>query len=202
MRLDDDFADGRFFLGRETQLVERQKDFAARQQTERHALPIYRRHGGNADINFFTFNPDVDAAVLRKTLFRDVHSRHDFDTRNDGSLIALKLRGHRRLVKNAIDAITNPQLVFGRLEMNICGAIFVGFPNDLVNELDNAGFLIALGNFFVFADEQFKRFVFGDLAECLSADAIEFLERLFDFLFRRERKLHRTMGVELHRRQK
>ena len=52
-------------------------------------------------------------------------------------------------MQDAVDAISDAQFVFGRLKVNVGGAILVGLPDDLIDELDDAGFLVALGNFLV-----------------------------------------------------
>jgi len=52
-------------------------------------------------------------------------------------------------MQNAVDAIPNAQLVLGRLEVNVRRAVFISFPDDLVDEFDDAGFLVALGDFLI-----------------------------------------------------
>jgi hypothetical protein len=49
-------------------------------------------------------------------------------------------------------------LVLARLKVNIRGTILERFPDDLVHELDDAGFLVRLGDF-LFIHQQFQRFV-------------------------------------------
>ena len=199
MRFDNDFAQRRLVRRGESELVQRQKNLAARQQAERHALPVNRRHRRYADVNFLAFDADIDAAVLRQALFGDVHSRHDFDAGNNRRLKALELRRHRRLVQNAVNAVTNAQLVFGRLEVDVGRAVLVSFPDDLVDELDDARFLVAFGDFLVFGDEQLNRLVLGHFIEGFGANSVIFFQRLFNFVTRRERELDWTLGVELHR---
>ena len=67
--------------------------------------------------------------------------------------------GIGRLVQDAVNAVADAQLVLRRLEVDVRRAVLVGFPDDLVDELDDAGFLVALGDFLVLADEQFQRLV-------------------------------------------
>ncbi len=52
-------------------------------------------------------------------------------------------------MQNAVDAVTDAQFVFGRFKVNVRRAVFEGFPDDLVDEFDDAGFLVAFGNFLV-----------------------------------------------------
>src|SRR5438309_2288562 len=116
MRFDDDFANGRFFVRSKTELVERQKNLSTSEQTQRYALAINGRHGRDANVDFFTFDADVDAAILRQALLGNIHSRHDFNAGDDRGLIPLELRWHRRLVQNAVDAVTDTKFIFGRFE--------------------------------------------------------------------------------------
>ena len=125
--------------------------------------------------------------------------RHDLDARDERGLVALQLRRHRRLVQDAVDAVADAQLVLRRLEMNVRRAVLEGLPDDLVDELDDAGFLVALGDFLVLADQQFERLVLGHLVERFGADAVVLLERLLDFDLGGQGKLHRAAGVEPHR---
>ena len=112
------------------------------------------------------------------TLMREIKRR----------LIALELRRHRCLVQNAVDAVADAQFVFGRLKMNVRRAVLVSFPDDLVDELDDAGFLVAFGDFLVFADQQFERLVLGDFIEGFRAHAVVSFQRLFDLRLGRQRQ--------------
>ena len=72
-------------------------------------------------------------------------------------------------MQDAVDAVADAQFVFGRLEMNVRRAILERFPDDLVDELDDAGFLVAFGDFLVLADEQFDRLVLLAISSSVSA---------------------------------
>src|ERR1043166_5425050 len=128
-----------------------------------------------------------------------VHAAHDLDAGDQGGLIAFELRGHRRLVQDAVNAVADAQLILRRLEMDVGRAVLVGFPDHLVDEFDDAGFLVALGDFLVFADEQFQRLVFGQFIQSFCAHAVILLERLLDFDLGRQGKLDRAARVEPHR---
>ena len=82
--------------------------------------------------------------------------------------------------------------------MNIRGAIFERFPNDLVDELDDTGFLVAFGDFLVVGDLQLHRVAIAHFIERFGADTVVFLERFFDFRAGRERESHRHLGIEPH----
>ena len=185
--------------GEKPELVQAQEDLAAREQPQRDALAIDRRHRGNADVNFLALDAHVDAPVLRQALLGDVHARHDLDAGDQRGLVALELRRHRRLVQDAVNAVADAQLVFRRLEMNVRRAVLERLPDDLVDELDDAGFLVALGDFLVLAHQQFERLVFGHLIERLGADAVILLERLLDLDLGGQGKPHRAARVEPHR---
>src|SRR3974390_2666415 len=51
----------------------------------------------------------------------------------------------------------NAMLILRRLEMDVRRAVFERFPDDLVDELDDAGLLVAFGDFFVGGQIQFHR---------------------------------------------
>ena len=78
-------------------------------------------------------------------------------------------------------------------------AVLVGFPDDLVDELDDAGFLVGLGDFLVQRQVQVHRgLILVHFVQGFGADAVEILQRLFDFTFGRQGELHRAPGVETH----
>ena len=84
----------------------------------------------------------IHAAILRQTPLGDVHVRHHFQARDDGRLQDAQLRRHRDFVQNSVDAITNAQIVFERLDVNVGRALDDRFANDLVHELDDRRFRI------------------------------------------------------------
>ena len=87
---------------------------------------------------FLVVGLQIDAAVLRQAALGDVHVRHDFQARDDGRLQHAQLRRHRDFVQDAVDAVTNAQIVLQRLDVNIRGALDDRFADDLVDELDDA----------------------------------------------------------------
>src|SRR5713226_1326491 len=196
--LDDDLADRVFFHRRKTELVQAEKDFAAGQQTERHALAVNRRHRRNANVDLLPLDAHVDAAVLRQTLLRDVHSRHHLDAGDDRGLVTLQLRRHRGLVQNAVNAVADAQFVLRRLEMDVGRAVLKRLPDNLIDEFDDARFLVAFRDLLVLAHEQLDRLVLGQFIEGFRADSVILFERLFDFPARRQRELDRGSGVKLH----
>lgn len=197
MGFDDDLADHRFFLGVEPEFIEAEEDFSAGEEAERCAFAVDGGDGGDADIDFFPFDADVDATVLGEALFGDVHAGHHLNAGEDGGLVAFELGGHRCLVQDSIDAVTDAEFVFGWFEVDICGAVFEGFPDDLVDELDDGGLLVALGDLLIFADEQFEGLIVLHAVEGFGADAVIFLEGFFDFGSGGEAEGDGALGVEL-----
>ena len=199
VRLQDDLAQGLFVLGGKTQLVQGEKNLPARQQAQRNAFAVNGRHCRNADVDFLALDADVDASVLRQAFLGNVHSRHDLHAGDERRLITLELRRHRRLVQNAVDAVADAQFVFRRLEVNVRGAVFVGLPDDLIDELDDARLLVAFGDFLVLAHQQFDRFVLGQFIERFGADPVILFHRLLNFVLGRHGNLNGALGVELDR---
>ena len=199
MGFDDDLADGILLSRRKPELFQAQENLAAGQQTQRDALAVNRGDGGDADIDFLALDADVDAPVLRQALFRNVHAAHHLDARNEGGLIPLQLRRHRRLMQDAVDAIPDAQLVLRRFKVDVRGAVLERFPDDLVDEFDDARLLVVLRDFLVDGQIQVHGLGFAHFIERFRADAVIFFKRLFDLRLRRQSELHRHVRVEFHR---
>ena len=101
-------------------------------------------------------------------------------------------------MQNAVNAVADAEFVLLRFEVNVRGALLVSFPDDLVDELDDARLLIVLCDFFVSREFEIERHLLAHLIEGFRADAIILLEGLFDLGFGRERELHGAMSVEAH----
>ena len=54
-----------------------------RQQTQCHGLAIDAGDGGDADVDRFSIEFEIDAPILRHAALGDVEMRHDFQTRNE-----------------------------------------------------------------------------------------------------------------------
>ena len=61
----------------------------------------------------------------------------------------LSAAGTGVLVQHAVHAIADAQVVFHRFEVDVGGAFLERFPDDLVDELDDAGFLVAAFEIFL-----------------------------------------------------
>ena len=199
VRFDHDLTQRRLVGRFIPELVQAQEDLAAHQQAQRDALAVHGRHGRNADVDLLAANPNIDAAILRQALLGDVHAGHHLDAGNDRGLVTLQLRRQRNLVQNAVNAVPNAQLILGGFEMNVRRALIVSLPDDLVDELDDARLLIVAGDLLVDVDFQLQGLVLGQLVQRFRTDAVILLQRLLNLDPGRERELHRTTGVELHR---
>ena len=103
-------------------------------------------------------------------------------------------------MQDAVHAVTDAKLILRRLEVNIRCPILVRLPDDLIDELDHTGVLVALGDLLVGVKEDVERIVLVILQflECLGADAVIFLQRLLDLAACREGQLDRAARVVLH----
>ena len=174
-------------------MFEAEEDAAAREQPKVRALAESRGNGRDATVNFFAADADVNATVLRQPAFGDVHVCHDFDARGDSGLKAFQLRRHRGLVQRTVHAIPDAQIVFHRIEVNVGRAFLERFPDDLVDELDDARLLVAA--FEIFFRDRDRRIEVEDVfweqfVERFGVDAIVTFERLGDVGFGTERELH------------
>ncbi len=195
--LDDDLADVVFLFLGEAEFLQAQENFAAGEEAQGDAFAIDRGDGGNADVNFLPLDADIDATVLGEAFFGDVHAGHDLDAGDERRLVTLQLRRHGGLMEDAVNAIADAQLVLLRLEMDVSGAVLEGLPNDLVDELDDAGFLVAFRDFLVL-DQQFQRLVgAGHFVQGFSANPVVLFEGLFQFVLGGEGEGNRLAGVEL-----
>ena len=105
-------------------------------------------------------------------------------------------------MENAVDAVTDAQFIFRRFEMNVGRPVLEGFPNDLVDELDDAGVLIIAGDLTPAVDLQLDRVVFfGHFVERLGTDAVVLLQRLFDFGTGGQSVPNSPADIELNTRQ-
>jgi hypothetical protein len=92
----------------------------------------------------------------------------------------LQLRGQGNLVQDAVNAVADAEFILLRLEMDVRRAVFERFPDNLVHELDDAGLLVAFGDFLVVGDFQLHRLGFAHFIQGFGADAVVFLQGFFD----------------------
>src|SRR5262249_28709793 len=151
---------------------------AEQAQTDRFAIDSW--YCRNAHIDLLIICEQVHSTILGQSPLGDVHVRHHFQARDDGRLQDAQLRRHSNFVQNSVYSISNPQIVFERLDMNVGRALHDGFPDDLVYEFHHGGFRIVGiqldGGFGVLQDLK-GPVCFKDLIERFRADAIESLDR-------------------------
>ena len=119
---------------------------------------------------------EIDAAVLRQAALGDVHVRHHFQARDDGRLQEAQLRRDRDFVQDAVDAVTNAQIVLERLDVDVGRALVDRFADDLVDEFHDRRFGI-VGVQVRARFDVLKRFEgavgLEDFVEGFRADAVE-----------------------------
>ena len=69
------------------------------QKTQADRFAVDRWDGGNANVNLLVGGFQIDPAILWETALRDIHVRHDFQTRDDGRLEQAQLRRDGDLVR-------------------------------------------------------------------------------------------------------
>ncbi len=111
---------------------------AAREQAQGDRFAIHGGDRRDAHVDEAGLRLQIDAAILRQAALGDVHVRHHFQARNDRALQHAELRRHGDLVQDAVDAVSDAQVVFERLDVDVGGALDDGFADDLVDELDDA----------------------------------------------------------------
>ena len=119
----------------------------------------------------------------------DVHVRHHFQARDDGRLQEAQLRRDRDFVQDAVDAVTNAQIVLERLDVDVGRALVNRFADDLVDELHDrrVGIVgVQVGARFDVL-ERFEGAVgLEDFVEGFRADAVERFHRAQDLRARHE----------------
>ena len=94
---------------------------------------------GDAEVNGAIAKVESDASVLREPALRNVEVGHDLDARDHRKGQTLGGRGH--LIKRAIHAVTDLELVLERLEMDVARAVLHGLKKDEVDKPDDGNFV-------------------------------------------------------------
>ena len=130
-------------LGLEAEFRHVEHELVLVEETHDDLLAEERRQHGHAEVDFFRRTvlgePDLDAAVLRQPLLRDVELGHDLDARDDG---VAKL--HRRVhdvVENPVNAVANAELPFVRLDVDVARPLLDGGHQHDIDETDDGRFL-------------------------------------------------------------
>ena len=102
-----------------------------------HDDPLAEEHRdhADADVDLASAHLELYPPVLREALLGDVQVGHDLDTADDRRLELADLRGDRGVLKHAVDAIADAQVVLVRLDMNIAGPLVQRLQEYLVDQL-------------------------------------------------------------------
>ncbi len=171
-------------LGVESQFGQSDMAFAADEKAEGDAFAVDGGHGRDADINFLAPDSEADAAVLGESFFRDIHIGHYFDPGDDGGLEPGEAWGEGCGMEDAVDPVADAEFIFHGFEVDIGCPFLVSFPDNLVDELDDGGFLIVLVEIGFEAGLLgfgFDAVILDELLDCFGADAVAFSGGTGDF---------------------
>ena len=94
------------------------------------------REAGNTEVHVLSAAElDLDATVLGQTTLGNIQLGHDLDTGGDG-IFQLEGRFHD-LIQDAVNAVTHPEHLLVRLDMDIAGFFPDGILQDGIDHLDN-----------------------------------------------------------------
>ena len=116
---------------RKSELFDDQQPAILRQDTDDGGFPVLRRHDGDADIDVGAPRPQPRGAVLRQTPLGDVEVGDDLDAGNHGLRQHAGRRRHRP--QQAVDPHANHKPGGKRLDVNVAGAQFDGFFEQIVD---------------------------------------------------------------------
>ena len=115
-------------LALESELRHVQHQLVLVEETKDDFLAEERREAGHTEVDLLGHalcrKPDLDAAVLRKTLLGDVQLGHDLDAGRD-RVAELHRRLHH-VVEDAVDAEPDPELLLVRLDVDVARPLLNG----------------------------------------------------------------------------
>src|SRR5690606_18737100 len=163
-----------------------------------HDDPLAEKHGddAHAQIHLPAADRELDPAVLRQPLLRDIHVREDLDAAEDRGLESADLGRQLRGLEDAVDAIANGELVLVRLDVDVARALVDRLDDDLVDEPDDARLLrhleevlraLARRSGFGLADAHHR-------VDRVAADAVVRLDQLVDLRLGSEHGLDAEPG--------
>src|SRR5205823_5986218 len=100
-----------------TQVFQRNVDRAVIENTHDALLAVRGGQCAHAQVDLAVGDGRANTAVLRQSAFADVQVRHDLQSRDDRGVHRVR-RGHR-LEQNAVNAVTDAEKLFFRLDVNI-----------------------------------------------------------------------------------
>src|SRR5206468_7469795 len=98
-------------FGQEPELLEAQHGLALVEDSHDDLFAVHRRQRRDAEVDAAATHLHADAAVLRDAALGDVDVGHDLQTADDARLDAAGRAHH--FVEHAVDAETDPEVVFG-----------------------------------------------------------------------------------------
>ena len=126
-------------LGLEAELRHVEHQLVLVEETKDDLFAEQRRQARDAEVDFLgravDGEADLDAAVLRQPLFRDVELRHDLDARGDR--VAELHRRRHDVVEDAVDAEPDAELLLVRLDVDVAGALLDRRHQHQVDEPDD-----------------------------------------------------------------
>ncbi len=141
-------------VGGKPDILQLQEDAGFVQKPHHDAFPVGSGDDGNPDIDVLPGNGDSNSAVLGESLFGDVQPRHDLHPGGDARLDPLGRGQH--VIEDSIDAVTNYQIPFEWLDVDIACPLFDGLKEDRVHQANHrsligrieeiGGFLQSAGN--------------------------------------------------------
>ena len=120
----------------EAKLLERRHAAVLIEDAQHHLLAVQRaqRRGAEVDVPA-VLGGDAHAAVLGQALLRDVHARHDLETR-DQSFVDPLGQVHDFL-QQAVEAMADEDALFHRLDVHVRGAGLDRALHDQIDEIDD-----------------------------------------------------------------
>ena len=98
--------------------------------------PWTEGHDRHAEIDGAPLDAELETAVLRDPLFRDVELGHDLDARDDRLVEFLVDRLHR-LVQHAVDPVLDDDFAVPRFDVNVGGAPLQRVEEGRIDQLDD-----------------------------------------------------------------
>src|SRR2546425_5163727 len=104
-------------VGPEAELLQRQEDTGAIEESHDDRFAVHGRNRGDSDVDAPAMQRDPDTAVLRQPPLADVHLGHQLDPRGD----RVTQTARRRLLieQDAVDPIADAQRVLERLDVDV-----------------------------------------------------------------------------------
>src|SRR5712691_2957319 len=117
--------------------------------------PFAEEHRDDRDthVDLAAGDPQLDAAVLRQTLFGDIQPRHDLQPRDNRFVERMNLGRHRLHAEQTIHAVANHQPFFLRLDVDIAGLLRQSFQQQFADEPNDRRGLSHLRQFAVRASD-------------------------------------------------